>query len=103
MAQASVDTLKRISDDNRVVETLDRKAIWRAQTPQMFKLGELSAALSEALANDIAITDESMAMERAGYPVSILEGPSTNIKVTLPADLEFAEIILRRLNEESKV
>jgi 2-C-methyl-D-erythritol 4-phosphate cytidylyltransferase len=103
MAQASVDTLKRISDDNRVVETLDRKAIWRAQTPQMFKLGELSAALSEALAHDIAITDESMAMERAGYPVSILEGPSTNIKVTLPADLEFAEIILRRLNEESKV
>ena len=103
MAQASVDTLKRISDDNRVVETLDRKAIWRAQTPQMFKLGELSTALSEALANDIAITDESMAMERAGYPVSILEGPSTNIKVTLPADLEFAEIILRRLNEESKV
>ena len=103
MAQPSVDTLKRISDDNRVVETLDRKAIWRAQTPQMFKLGELSVALSEALANDIAITDESMAMERAGYPVSILEGPSTNIKVTLPADLEFAEIILRRLNEESKV
>ena len=103
MAQASVDTLKRISDDNRVVETLDRKAIWRAQTPQMFKLGELSTALSEALANDIAITDESMAMERAGYPVAILEGPSTNIKVTLPADLEFAEIILRRLNEESKV
>jgi 2-C-methyl-D-erythritol 4-phosphate cytidylyltransferase len=47
------------------------------------------------------VTDESMAMERLGYPVSVLEGPSTNIKVTLPADLEFAEIILRRMNEES--
>ena len=102
MAQASVDTLKRVSDDNRVVETLDRKVIWRAQTPQMFKLAELTSALSSALANDTAITDESMAMELAGYPVSILEGPSTNIKITVPADLEIAEIILRRLSEESK-
>ena len=103
MAQPSVDTLKQVSDDNRVVETLDRKIIWRAQTPQMFKLEELMSALSEALASEAVITDESMAMERAGYPVSILEGPSTNIKVTLPADLEFAEIILRRLSEESKL
>lgn len=102
MAQASVDTLKRVSDDNRVVETLDRRIIWRAQTPQIFKLAELTLALSSALANDTAITDESMAMELAGYPVSILEGPSTNIKITVPADLEIAEIILRRLSEESK-
>ena len=103
MAQASVDTLKHVSDDNRVVETLDRKVIWRAQTPQMFKLTELTSALSSAIASEAAITDESMAMELAGYPVSILEGPSTNIKITVPADLEIAEIILRRLSEESRV
>ena len=103
MAQASVDTLKRISDDNRITETIDRSVIWRAQTPQMFRLGELQSALSEALAAGTAITDESMAMELAGYPVSILAGPATNIKVTLPTDLEFAEIILRRLSEESIV
>lgn len=103
MAQASVDTLKHVSDDNRVVETLDRKVIWRAQTPQMFKLTELTSALSSAIASEAAITDESMAMELAGYPVSILEGPSTNIKITVPADLEIAEIILRRLSWESSV
>ena len=103
MAQASVDTLKRISDDNRVVETLDRKVIWRAQTPQMFRLTELTSALSSALTNGTAITDESMAMELAGFPVSILEGPSTNIKITVPADLEIAEIVLRQLSEESRV
>lgn len=103
MAQASVDTLKHVSDDNRVVETLERKVIWRAQTPQMFKLTELTSALSSAIASEAAITDESMAMELAGYPVSILEGPSTNIKITVPADLEIAEIILRRLSEESRV
>lgn len=103
MAQTSVDTLKRVSEGNRVLETLDRQVIWRAQTPQMFKLDELMSALSTALIDDIAITDESMAMELAGYPVSILEGPSTNIKITLPADLEMAEIILRRLSGDSKL
>jgi 2-C-methyl-D-erythritol 4-phosphate cytidylyltransferase len=39
-------------------------------------------------------------MELSCFPVSILEGPATNIKVTLPVDLEFAEIILRHMAEE---
>jgi 2-C-methyl-D-erythritol 4-phosphate cytidylyltransferase len=100
LAQASTDTLKRISSSNRVKESVDRRVIWRAQTPQMFRLSELETALSSALTDQLPITDESMAMELAGFPVSILEGPSTNIKVTLPVDLEFAEIILRRMAEE---
>ena len=101
LAQPSLDTLKRVSPDNRVIETLDRRVIWRAQTPQMFRLVELTSALSSAAANGTIITDESMAMELAGYPVSIIEGPSTNIKVTLPKDVEFAELILRGLSEDS--
>ena len=100
LAQASTDTLKRVSSSNRVKESVDRRVIWRAQTPQMFRLSELETALSSALTDQLPITDESMAMELAGFPVSILEGPSTNIKVTLPVDLEFAEIILRRMAEE---
>jgi 2-C-methyl-D-erythritol 4-phosphate cytidylyltransferase len=100
LAQASTDTLKRVSSSNRVKESVDRRVIWRAQTPQMFRLSELETALSSALTDQLPITDESMAMELAGFPVSILEGPATNIKVTLPVDLEFAEIILRRMAEE---
>ena len=101
LAQASTDTVKQVENNGLVITTLDRRSIWRAQTPQMFRLSELEHALSSALESGVSVTDESMAMERLGYPVSVLEGPSTNIKVTLPADLEFAEIILRRMNEES--
>ena len=100
LAQASTDTLKRVSSSMRVSESLDRRVVWRAQTPQMFRLSELETALSSALREQVPITDESMAMELSGFPVSILEGPATNIKVTLPVDLEFAEIILRRMAEE---
>jgi 2-C-methyl-D-erythritol 4-phosphate cytidylyltransferase len=100
LAQASTDTLKRVSSSMRVSESLDRRVVWRAQTPQMFRLSELETALSSALNEQLPITDESMAMELSGFPVSILDGPSTNIKVTLPVDLEFAEIILRRMAEE---
>ena len=100
LAQASTDTLKRVSSSMRVDESLDRRVVWRAQTPQIFRFSELDTALSSALSGQLPITDESMAMELSGFPVSILEGPSTNIKVTLPVDLEFAEIILRRMAEE---
>ena len=100
LAQASTDTLKRVSSSMRVDESLDRRVVWRAQTPQIFRFSELDTALSSALSGHLPITDESMAMELSGFPVSILEGPSTNIKVTLPVDLEFAEIILRRMAEE---
>ena len=103
LAQASTDTLKRISLNGRVTETLDRRVIWRAQTPQMFRRSDLELALSSALSEYLPITDESTAMELSGFPVSVLEGPATNIKVTLPIDLAFAEIILRQLAEENQL
>jgi 2-C-methyl-D-erythritol 4-phosphate cytidylyltransferase len=97
LAQVSTDTIKRIDDDGRVVETQDRRELVRAQTPQLFQLGLLQQALAQALSSDISITDESMAMELAGHPVQVVNGPATNMKITLPGDLEFAEIILKRL------
>ena len=103
LAQASTDTLKRISLNGRVTETLDRRVIWRAQTPQIFRRSDLELALSSALSEYLPITDESTAMELSGFPVSVLEGPATNIKVTLPIDLAFAEIILRQLAEENQL
>ena len=83
------DTLKLAGVDGRVSSTPDRSRFWQAYTPQMFRLGALHNALSDALAAGATITDEASAMEWAGQAPRLVEGRSDNIKVTRPEDLEF--------------
>ncbi len=90
LAEPIVDTVKEASAAGLVLRTLDRSRLWRAQTPQMFRLGELHAALAGAGAQGRAITDEASAMELAGHPVQLVPGSPRNIKVTLPGDLPLA-------------
>jgi 2-C-methyl-D-erythritol 4-phosphate cytidylyltransferase len=90
LAQPLSDTLKRGDGVGRVLETVPREGLWRAQTPQMFRLGELAAALAHARAAGITVTDEASAMEGAGHPVQLVEGPPCNLKVTYPDDLAIA-------------
>lgn len=89
----SSDTLKRVNDNNIIETTLDRSAIWQAQTPQMFRYGLLRNALSQALASKQVITDEASAVELAGYAVNIIAGRHDNIKITQADDLPIAEAI----------
>ena len=84
------DTLKR-GEDGRVGMTLDRSSMWCAQTPQLFRVGSLRAALSGALD---AVTDESSAMERAGHAPRLVMGGASNLKVTTPEDVVLARAIL---------
>lgn len=80
----------------RVAATLPREDKWLAQTPQMFRLGALHAALAQASATDFAgITDESSAMERLGHSPRLVPGSAQNLKVTYPADFAFAEAVLK--------
>ena len=90
LAEPMIDTVKQSGDDDRVLRTLDRRRLWRAQTPQMFRLGPLYAALEGARKQGLSITDESSAMELAGHPVQLIMGSPGNLKVTLPADLDLA-------------
>lgn len=92
------DTLKRADAQGRAIATESREARWRALTPQMFRYGELVRALESACAAGIAITDEAMAMERAGHKPLLVEGSEDNIKVTTPADFALAEFLLARMN-----
>lgn len=96
------DTLKRVDTGGDVVETLTRNGVWRAQTPQMFRLGALIQALEAAVEAGIAVTDEAGAMERAGHAVRMVEGHADNIKITAPGDLALAEVFLRRQREEGE-
>lgn len=92
------DTLKRADAASHSLGTEAREARWRAFTPQLFRRGELTRALADALAAGVAVTDEAMAMERAGFAPLLVEGAEDNIKVTTAADLALAEFLLERTN-----
>lgn len=96
LAVPAHDTLKRVGPGGRVEATIDRGQVWLAQTPQMFRLGLLRSALREAAASGTRITDEASALERAGFHPRVVEGHSDNLKVTRPADLHLAELLLDR-------
>lgn len=95
------DTLKRAGTDQRVVMTESRDARWRALTPQLFRYGELVAALNAAAVAGAAVTDEAMAMERNGHRPLLIEGAESNIKVTTPADFALAEFLIHRTTPEA--
>ena len=90
----AVDTIKRISG-NRIVDTLARRDLRRALTPQSFRYGLLRRAFEGVDLNDPSITDDSSLIERLGEPVMMVEGSSKNIKITTPEDLLIAEAYLK--------
>ena len=93
------DTLKRSGGDGGIDGTEPRERLWRALTPQLFRRLQLARALEAARDAGIAVTDESMAMERQGHRPLLVEGSEDNLKVTTPADLPLAEFLLRMARE----
>ena len=94
LAEKVVDTIKRADGQHRVVETVARDQLWRAQTPQMFRLAALHDALAKAIEAGVEITDESSVMEGSGQPVQLVAGASSNLKITVPEDLQTAALYL---------
>jgi 2-C-methyl-D-erythritol 4-phosphate cytidylyltransferase len=88
------DTLKRQDAAQGVEATLPRDNLWRAQTPQMFRVGLLRAALAACREQGVQPTDEAQAVERLGRRPLLVEGEPTNLKVTSQADLTLAAAIL---------
>lgn len=89
-------TLKRVDPDGRIIETVSRKGLWLAQTPQVFRTKLLrDAYLAHPRPSDA--TDEASLVEALGQSVSVVEGSPMNIKVTTKADLKFAEQALKIL------
>jgi 2-C-methyl-D-erythritol 4-phosphate cytidylyltransferase len=95
LALPVAETLKQADDLGRCARTVPRERIWRAQTPQMFRHGQLMRALEQALAEGFEATDEAAAIERLGLRPRLVEGSALNIKVTRPADLALVRAALR--------
>ena len=89
------DTLKR-GDGGRIMETVPRQGLWRAQTPQAFRFADILAAHRAFAAGDPGAepTDDAAVAERAGLTVSLVAGSEENFKLTTPEDLKRAEMLL---------
>jgi 2-C-methyl-D-erythritol 4-phosphate cytidylyltransferase len=95
------DTMKRQlpgSSPATVAATVDRENLWHALTPQYFVAKKLKNALENALVNGQSVTDESSAMELAGFSPKLVQGREDNIKITRPGDLRLAGLFLEALN-----
>ena len=93
-AMPVVDTLKEVGEDGRVVRTLDRSHLWRAQTPQGFPRDLLEHAHREAARERMAATDDSALFERLGLPVVVVRGSERAMKITDEEDFARAEALL---------
>lgn len=100
LAVAVNDTVKRADADGVVLETVPRSGLWRALTPQIFRLAELRRALQTAQARGGEITDEAAAVEQSGMRPRVVPGQVDNVKITFPADLALAELILSHQERE---
>ncbi len=93
LARPVADTVKRGGAEG-ITATIDRRDLWLAQTPQVFRFGRLQAALASAVAAQALVTDEAGAIERMGGRPRLVAGHQDNIKITTPEDLVLAEIYL---------
>ena len=96
------DTIKRV-ENKEVKGTTPRQGLWLAQTPQVFRRDWLQAVYDERAKLGRDITDDAQLMEAAGHVVHVVDGASTNIKITTKNDLLLAEAILKVLPKPKPV
>ena len=94
------DTVKRVADD-RIVETVDRSQLWRAQTPQGFHFTAILAAHRTAAGR--ILTDDAAVAEAAGIVPVVVAGSEDNLKVTTAQDLAAAERLLASRRPDIRV
>jgi 2-C-methyl-D-erythritol 4-phosphate cytidylyltransferase/2-C-methyl-D-erythritol 2,4-cyclodiphosphate synthase len=92
LALPVADTLKQTKpNQSSIIQTVSREQLWQAQTPQMFRIGELKEALEKCLTSKLMVTDEASAMEQIGLSPLLIKGSIENFKVTYPEDLQTME------------
>lgn len=88
LGEASTDTLKQVDQDGRILATVPRERIFRAQTPQVARLGAWRRAFDAALRDQFQGTDDVSLLERLSLKVKLVPSPASNLKLTTPEDWE---------------
>ncbi|MBW7477454.1 2-C-methyl-D-erythritol 4-phosphate cytidylyltransferase [Paenibacillus oenotherae] len=94
------DTIKQVNESGIIVATPDRRSLWAIQTPQAFRRSLLQEGHERAAAEGFVGTDDASVVERLGVSVTVAEGDYTNIKITTPEDLPWAEFLLASRKQE---
>ncbi len=90
------DTIKVVDEKHFITDTPNRSDLWAAQTPQGFEVKLLKECHDKGIKLGWEVTDDAALLEKCGFPVKIVEGEETNLKVTTPIDLTIAEFILQQ-------
>lgn len=98
-AIAVTSTLKRVTGDKTITETVPRDDLWQAQTPQVFRRELLLDAFAQR--GDSPATDESQLVEQLGHKVTVVEGSPMNIKITTGHDFRMAKALLDALPKKT--
>jgi 2-C-methyl-D-erythritol 4-phosphate cytidylyltransferase len=88
-----VDTLKEVGEDGRIVRTVERTRLWRAQTPQAFPRAMLVSAHDAARRDHVSATDDAALCERIGIPVVVVRGSERALKITDESDFARADAL----------
>ncbi|MGE3819527.1 MAG: 2-C-methyl-D-erythritol 4-phosphate cytidylyltransferase [Isosphaeraceae bacterium] len=89
------DTVKRVDDGKRTIETVPRRGLYLAQTPQVFRRDLIERAYAERSRLETPITDDTQLVEALGHPCAVVESTPMNLKITTAEDLRLASAILQ--------
>ena len=95
LAMKVTDTIKIVDNSGYIKETPEREYLWAAQTPQGFLVNRLRRAHEMAIENNWSVTDDASLFEILQWDVKVIEGNSSNIKITSPLDLKIAKLFLK--------
>jgi len=89
------DTIKE-AESGIIKSTIRRDSLWAIQTPQVFPYKKISAAYKKSIKEGFYSTDDAALMERYGGKIKVIMGSYSNIKITTPDDLIFAEYLISK-------
>ena len=95
IATKVTDTIKIVDNKGYIKDTPNRKNLWAAQTPQGFLVDRLRKAHTMAIEKNLTVTDDASLFENLNWQVKIIEGNTSNIKITSPIDLKIAKLFLK--------